>query len=620
MSGMDLKFSANVKALVWAVVLFCITSVFAFYAMQQDYGLYLEIEADTSEIGSDFCAIAYIYAGDRHNSMVADIIANQISFKMPSSTRAFKAVSVLYGKKPDKRLIDNDFIDHNYIGRVTVNGIVVENDDLLGAFAKARAGLQTRFFIFAVVLGLFTAGLAYTGFYFYRKKAQVNQAISGAMHRWGRKLSNINVLFYNKKFRFIFLLLLAIVILIWRRPGQFFHPYIFAEDATYILDQYMLDGWKSVFYQVNGYCILISRIISILAIKISFWYYVELAAFFTNLFIILVVFAIAYAPTHLKRPYLCAIMTLLLKTGSECFGVPLYSFWWAGLLLVLAVMWQSDKKPALRFLFILLGGFSSPMVFVATPLLVFLAAYKRKSNDIAAAVAALIPCVFQAVVVLTFDVNSHGTISIQMLSGIVRNILGTYTLLPTHSYWLLLLGGILMTIILIGHLKFPRWSLKSFIDGNLYYLMLLAWLGGALLTSIYRADWAFVEREPLGFFEHRYFFYPFIFLAWLNIWIIAELPNLYPKIILKIFMVLILFNFIFGGAYRDMPMDQPYFNWREQLALCFYGEQRGYLTIVNKRFYAIMEIPREGLIGMIQDSWFFNDVEANLHKLNLTEQ
>lgn len=615
MSCKNNKFSANMAVLVLALVVFCIAAFFAHYAIQQDYGLDIEIEADAAKIGSGFCGVAYIYGENHHNMVFVSIVDNKIRYKIPASTRGFTAVNILYGVHVDKTLIDNNFIDHAFVGRILIDGVAVKNDDLLGALAQARDRLQLRFALLAAVLGLAAAVAVWALFYCYRKKAFIDKMLARTLLRLQLQLHSVIGLFHNKKFRIVFLLFFAVIILLWRRPGQFWYPYIFAEDGTFIIDQYISYGWKSLFYPVNGYYITTSRIINMLAFKISFWYYPELASLLTNLFTISVVFAVAYSPTHLKRPYLCAIMTLLVKTGSECFGVALYSFWWAGLLLVLAVIWQDGKRPLLRNFFILLGGFSCPIVYIATPLLVFLAIYKRKVNDIVAAIIVLIPCVLQ-IMVIHESYNAKIT-STQLVSNILVNILGSYTFLQTRSFWLLLLGGILLAVILISHLKFSRLSLKSFINDNLYYLLLLAWLGGVILASIYRVDWLRSDRRPLGFFEHRYFFYPFIILSWLNIWIIAELPNLYPKIILKIFMILVLFNFLFGGAYKAMPINQPDFNWREQLALYITGYKQGVLVIVNEEMYAGREMSKEGLVRSVMDSLFYNDIEANLRKFGL---
>jgi hypothetical protein len=78
------------------------------------------------------------------------------------------------------------------------------------------------------------------------------------------------------------------------------------------------------------------------------------------------------APTSLKGKSLCALAVLLNPNGAEVYVVPLYSFWFAGLLVALALLWDKDAQSVtqrfLRSAFILIGGLSSPLVVPLAPL------------------------------------------------------------------------------------------------------------------------------------------------------------------------------------------------------------------------------------------------------------
>lgn len=69
------------------------------------------------------------------------------------------------------------------------------------------------------------------------------------------------------------LFVLTMILLFWRRPGQFLYPYVWVEDGSVILINYMDIGVKSLFQTVSGYHILVSKLINFIAYKISFWYY-----------------------------------------------------------------------------------------------------------------------------------------------------------------------------------------------------------------------------------------------------------------------------------------------------------------------------------------------------------
>src|SRR6185295_20135258 len=96
--------------------------------------------------------------------------------------------------------------------------------------------------------------------------------------------------------------------------------------------------------------------------------------------------AVALSPTHLRWPYLCAIAVLTIPVDPEVYGVSLLAFWWAGLLVVLALVWDADRgAPWLRAGYLVLGGLSAPVMVPLAPLFVLRALLERRRSEFIAA-------------------------------------------------------------------------------------------------------------------------------------------------------------------------------------------------------------------------------------------
>lgn len=69
---------------------------------------------------------------------------------------------------------------------------------------------------------------------------------------------------------------------------------------------------------------------------------------------------------------MAATSALLVPTDREVFGVCLYTFWWTSFLLFLVVLWNERSQDIRwRLVSVLLGGLSSPVIFLITPFLLF---------------------------------------------------------------------------------------------------------------------------------------------------------------------------------------------------------------------------------------------------------
>ncbi|MDR3470966.1 MAG: hypothetical protein P4M09_04665 [Devosia sp.] len=196
----------------------------------------------------------------------------------------------------------------------------------------------------------------------------------------------------DARFRLAALIILGLAILFLRRPDQFLHPYVWDEEGRWVLTQYIADGWRSVFYPLAGYMLFISRAILLTGFSVSILTAPAINAALMAAFTLGVFVAVAYSPTVLRWRALCAISMLLIPSDPEVFGVALYAFWWAGVLLVLAALWKQEGGLRwLRAIFIVLGGLSSPLIVPIAAILVLRAAWNRHSRaSIAAAGLAIV--------------------------------------------------------------------------------------------------------------------------------------------------------------------------------------------------------------------------------------
>ncbi len=207
----------------------------------------------------------------------------------------------------------------------------------------------------------------------------------------------------------------TVAVLFLRRPDQFLSPYIWVEDGTIVLPAFAARGWWSILEPVNGYLIMASKLITLSAFQISFGLAAHIALWLTVAFTTLVVLAVAFSPTHLRYKPLCALAVLLVPTDAEVFAVSEYAFWWAGILLILAVLWDGGR-PWLRAGYVLLGGLSSPLIGPVAILLAIRAAWERCSTGMALAAMAVSLAALQAGVAYV-TIHNSGAATLGLLAA-----------------------------------------------------------------------------------------------------------------------------------------------------------------------------------------------------------
>jgi hypothetical protein len=386
------------------------------------------------------------------------------------------------------------------------------------------------------------------------------------------------------------LVIVTTAILFLRRPDQFLIPAIFAEDGGVLLYRYAADGFATVVEPLNGYLVIATRLITLTAFKISLAWAPEISAALTLVFTCAIVIAIALSPTLLPWRFLCALAALLVPSAPENLAVSLYAFWWAGLLLPLALLWDTSRgMTGLRLAFVVLGGLSSPLIVPFAVLLALRAAFERNANELTAtgvaiAIAAIQISTMQSTGTVAGSMTLHGSDIIVAADRFA----GTFVAGPRRWFSEEHPG-----LIVLGFVAAAAWWSRKRLTWPIGLLM-LSW-GAACAATMLRLPVADLDPVRLG---ARYFFYPLILLTWLMIWIAAVSPHL-VRAVFAVGFVLAL-GYV-GGNFtrRHEPL-----NWREHVAACARSEQYALPVHTEGKLKDVWTVPLTGAQcrQMIRDS------------------
>jgi hypothetical protein len=382
--------------------------------------------------------------------------------------------------------------------------------------------------------------------------------------------------------RVIGLITITIAILIWRRPDQAFHPALWTEEGSYILSSYAECGACALWQTVNGHILLVPKLLLLSGFKVSINNAPAIAYGLALATICATVICIAEAPTHLRTKYLCAITTLLIPTGPENYAVALYTTWWAGLLVILALLWDTERGyRAFRLLLLIVGGLSSPIMILTGPLFVARAVVERTRSEAVTAVLAC--CLSTASIIAAFfpmKTENVPPVSAEWVMAGIAKFFGMYTIFGT-------LNPIVSGCLLLALLAFLIAVLHQQID--VYFGLLLCALVFSILSSMIRASMIGVSidaLEPFGSGQ-RYFFYAYIMLSFVLLWLATVagswLLQLAPSLVLVSALLLSLHTPLFAwpGAWFA-PVA-----WRSELADCA-GTSKSKLMIRNLGAYLPM--------------------------------
>ncbi len=338
------------------------------------------------------------------------------------------------------------------------------------------------------------------------------------------------------------------------------------EDGRVILAQLIDSGPASIVAPVGGYLVTVARLIAFVAWSASPAYYPLISTLLAWLFIVAVGVAIAVSPLAVRGgPYL-ALATFFVPSDPEVFGLPLYTFWWAGLLLLLAALWRRGAGgTAWRIAFVAVGGLSSPVIFLVAPLLAYRAIVRRDDGaERATALAAAVCFAIQAGVLLHEHNSGPGSPATALTAlGVVETMVGSYAahgvaqLLPFGRRTLLLASGAL-TLLLVALALRRGEAPRAF----LAYL----WFGSIALT-LGRNDVNALNPFSAG---PRYFFYPFVLEGWFLVDVLASAAPFALRASAGAMLVL-----AGGTALAGLSRPHDDLRWTANLRLCAAAEGEG---------------------------------------------
>jgi hypothetical protein len=292
-----------------------------------------------------------------------------------------------------------------------------------------------------------------------------------------------------------------------RRWAQVVTPQVWCEDGR-IISGFISNGWPDFLQPLNGYLVTVPKIITRISLAVSVYYYPMVSTVLACLFSSFIGLAVAFSPTRLKGRVFCAFALFLVPSDTEVFGLPLYTLWWAPILLLLLALWD-ERRPclALRLGFVAAGGLSSPFILVVMPVLILRAFwYRRLFAEKAVAVAAAIVCAVQANFILRGAHVALPTIS-SLATYVVPRFCGWFLFGNfTEANAVLWPAGFLVIAVIASFWIEGRRSCTAWILVFLYC--------GALASSVLRVDPAAAHPVRGG---PRYFFFPFVLTFWIFI-------------------------------------------------------------------------------------------------------
>ena len=382
---------------------------------------------------------------------------------------------------------------------------------------------------------------------------------------------------------------LAFLIAFLRRGGNLLSPQLWTEDGIYMVPHFLTHGWWPLKGE-EGYLTVVPHLISNLALTFAPQSFVEVSTWLAWIFMAGAAAIIAGAPTLLKGRLWLALACFLVPTDPEIFGIPLYSFWWVGLLLLLLPFWQPEPKQGVaRATLLILAGLSSPIAIVTAPAMAARALILRHRTDIALAVIALLCAAAQIYFVAKDpDIDIAKDISWATPRLVVEKFFGWFAweaVRPNIRDDLLLAGFAVIAVAGAVAWKSPNRAVA---------LGLLYLLGGTVATSVSRIDLALLNPLDGG---PRYFFYPFVLLAWILIQGLFLRPFAVGRILCAGILAGALYNAVATGWSRgqeDLSLDR-------HLASCLHFEVYalplqwvGYASHVMRHDYAGEQCARLG--------------------------
>lgn len=400
----------------------------------------------------------------------------------------------------------------------------------------------------------------------------------------------------------------ALVLLYSRRGSTLTNPQVWSEDGYFIVPQFLASGWATMAEPVQGYLISISRIISNASLTIAPNDYPFVSTLLAWLFTAAVAAFIAVAPTLLKGRYWLALACFLIPADPEAFGTPLYTFWWAGIILFLLPLWERTSSHfGLRVVTLLLCGLSSPLIVLATPLMALRAYLLRHRVDYWLLAISILCTFIQVWLILSGGGNAAAPeISWLSLQLTIEKFFGLFVVDSSYllDEFVFMLGAAVLAVT-----AFAAWSIRD----RWVSVGLLYFLAGTIALSLARVDMEIIDPVTAG---PRYFFYPYIVLAWLLIQSITHSKSpILGRAVFATILLAALGNAFISGWSRTHDDIQ----WERHVASCTHFESYSMpiQTTGERNNTWVKEYPREACERLAING---NDTASSLYPFTIDTQ
>lgn len=367
----------------------------------------------------------------------------------------------------------------------------------------------------------------------------------------------------------------AIVILFLRRGTTLTKAEVWDEDGLELIPEFLTRGWGSLLHAYQGYLNTVPRILTGINVTLAPQDYPVASTVLGWLVTAAVMAFVAWAPVRLRGGLMLALVCLLLPTKPECLGTPLYASWWTTIPLLLLPFWENAPTYiGLRAAVLALGGLSSPVVIITTPLMILRALRERTRIDVALAVLSSACASIQAYIVVTVPNAAPG---LKLTPDTPRIILEKFFgwfiwdanwITQYHGISILPVAGVVVLAAVIyaaSQMKDP------WLGVGLLYL-----LGGTITASAARIGIEVINPIGAG---PRYFFYPFIIIGWLLVSLMISAPRRAGRAVAACLLGLALMITVSSGWSQDHAET----HWTQHIASCVHFEDYSMPIVLDGR-------------------------------------
>ncbi len=382
-------------------------------------------------------------------------------------------------------------------------------------------------------------------------------------------------------------IILTILILVIRKSDSFFHPQLWAEDATVFLKDALLFNSASIYLPNGGYYFIYQRLVALLALHFPVSWAPAIFNLGSLLAFLSVILLICSQRIILPKKYLLILSLVLAPTGTEVFMTLSSSHWFLLLTLILVCLSEDATSfPAriLEFCVVLLAAFSGPNCLIALPLFLIRSYLRKSPATLSYTLIIALACVLTVKNLdfsqAAFKFSTNPTYYLHGLSNLLGFVLIGSAGKP-GSEVLFQVGIIALLVLMFSYVFYLQQRYKDLT------ILIFAVAFVCVLVQI-----ALKFSRHLDLFENigttnlaRYSYVLSVLWIWQLLYVTHHRPILQPVILLPLLMI---FLFVSGNFFSPPYVD---LKW-SQYAYCF--KSGSYCSIPINPPPWILEINRPG--------------------------